>query len=183
GSWENPYFTDESRHAQYSSLTVECMESLTNLAALEYLYLPGWLVTSDTFDVIESLPNLNEFHAAFSNLDAKTIRRLGKLKQIKKASIGLSSLKPKKLEALGTLTSIKSITIHLFDEDCHLENLDGEYGYMEDSKPDEAAIKRRDEARQKALESIQSTMPWCDVKVLFLPQCFPDEDDPGFDEF
>ncbi len=89
------------------------IEHLANLKQLEYLFMPGFLLSERTMDIITSLPKLRELHAPFSLVTPSLLRRISAL-DLESLSVGVLGLDDDKLRSLSSMRQLHALQLFVF---------------------------------------------------------------------
>lgn len=91
--------------------------SITALTKLEYLFLPGHLLTEKTMGTLEQLPNLSEIHAPFSLVSPSLLDRIAKLRRLQGLSFGMRSITPSSIRSVSKLPNLRKLQITVFNSE------------------------------------------------------------------
>ena len=138
-------FPDSRR--RHRPVTESGIQYLRGLEQLEYLFMPGFLLTDRTMGTIESMPELRELHAIFGTPDDSVLERLSKL-PLEKLSVGVVDAEFAMKTYLRRMTSLRTLQLLVFDS-----------RFVE--SPNRKVVRR------KLIQDIERTLPQCKIHVVF----------------
>lgn len=139
------YGGEEDPYDFYSENGPEQFKSLANLQELEYLFMPGHLLTQTSFEAIRELPKLRELHAVFSVVDHRLLAKIVGLENLEALSIGTLKIDAKFVEILQRQNNLRTLQVVLFDDN----------------------VRNSTKARTALLNKLQAALPKCEVHIIF----------------
>ena len=127
-------------------LTEAGIAHLASLQQLEYLFMPGFLLSQTTMDTLESLPQLRELHALFSHVSPALLKRLSAL-DLESLSVGVGDIDAVTKRVLGDMPRLSTLQLFVFST-----------AYAED-----------EQKRDRAAAELRAALPKCEVHIQFLP--------------
>ena len=103
------YNTDKS-----TDLSDGGLNHLSNLKELEFLFIPGFMLSNDSMSTIMEFPKLRELHAPFSAADTLVLSDLSTMTKLQTLSVGVMENSTSELKRLKTLTQLKQLQVFVF---------------------------------------------------------------------
>ena len=109
------YDDDTGEEIEYR-LTDAGIRHLADLQELEYLFIPGFLLSRTSVETLASLPRLQHLHAPFSVVGPSVLADIAAMQELRTLSIGVMRTTTLSLDVLQQLENLEVLQLFVFGD-------------------------------------------------------------------